>query len=418
MAVRLWQFVGVLLDQIGGDKVIIRASGLAYSSLLAAVPFAAVLFSLFSAFGALDELQVKVQDFLFSQFLPTRQDEIVGYLDQFVSNTRSLGFVGFVVLIVASILLLDNIESNFNEIWHSIDRRKFIAKLTAYTSVLVFGTVLIGVSLTISAKIKAMLFSSTGIELSGFTKLGSWIFPLVSSFLAYLLMFLVIPCGRVKVRSAAVGALFTSIAWELGKNIFANSIGQSVRYSTVYGSLAAVPIFLIWLYVTWILVLIGLEIAYTHQNFTALIRSRAVEDATCSDRLSLGVKLFSVVAQRFDSGADPPTRSDLEDELHVPPGVVDEMVGMYTDAGLVREVVTGGDTTGLTPSASLDRLMLSDVVRAVFRDTHEPAPTDPPLDQAVERAIRAFQRAGHEAIGDVSYREFLGRFPASQAAGE
>jgi membrane protein len=415
--VRFLQFVGALWDQIGHDKVIIRASGLAYSSLLATVPLVAVLFALFSAFGALDDLQRKVQELLFTQFLPTRQDEFVAYVDRFIDNTRGLGFVGFVVLIVAAILLLDNIESNFNEIWHARIRRKFINKLTAYTSVLVFGTVLIGVSLSISAKIKAMLFSSTALELSALTKLGSWVFPLFSSFLAFLLMFLIIPSGRVKVRSAAVGALFTSVAWELGKNVFANSVGQSVRYSTIYGSIAAIPIFLIWLYVTWIIVLIGLEIAYTHQNFTALIRSRAAENADCRDRLSIAVKLFTVIAQRFDGGSDPPNCDELADDLGVPLNEVEELVGFYSGSGLVREVVTGTDNAGLAPSTSLDRIMLSDVVRAIFKDSHEPSPGDSPLDQAVDSAIGDFQHAGHAAIRDVNFQQFLARFSDGERDG-
>jgi len=410
VAVRCVQFVSAMWDQIGHDKVIIRASGLSYSSLLATVPLVAVLFALLSAFGALDDLKGKAQDFLFSTFLPTRQDEIVAYLDRFIDNTRSLGFVGFVVLIVTAILLLDNIESNFNEIWHATKRRKFINKLTAYTSVLVFGTVLMGVSLSISARIKAMLFSSTTLELTALTKLGAWVFPLASSFLAFLLMFLVIPSGRVKLKSAAVGAAFTSIVWELGKNVFANSIGQSVKYSTIYGSLAVIPIFLIWLYVTWIIVLIGLEIAYTHQNFVALMRSHAAENQSCRDRLSLGVKLFSIIAYRFDTGADPPTGDELAEQMEVPLGEVEDLLAAYSSSGLIREVVTGADRTGHAPATSLNRIKLSDVIRAVFHDSIAPGPNDPILVQAVDGALYEFQTAGHAAIENMSYREFLDRW--------
>ncbi len=146
------QFVQATWQQLGRDKVIIRASGLAYSSLLAAVPLVAVAFAMFSAFGAFDDIKQRVQEFLFSQFLPTSQDEIVEYVNQFADSASRLGLIGFLFLVLAAILLLDNIESNFNQIWHVTSPRRFIAKITSYTSVLVFGTLLLGASITISAR--------------------------------------------------------------------------------------------------------------------------------------------------------------------------------------------------------------------------------------------------------------------------
>ena len=108
-AVRFIQFVQATWSQLATDKVIIRASGLAYSSLLAAVPLVAVGFALFSAFGAFDDVKQKVQDFLFTQFLPTSQDEIVVYFNQFADGASKMGLIGFLFLVLASILLLDNI---------------------------------------------------------------------------------------------------------------------------------------------------------------------------------------------------------------------------------------------------------------------------------------------------------------------
>jgi membrane protein len=406
---RLLKFVAALWGQFNRDKVVIRASGLAYSALLATVPLVAVLFALFSAFSAFDELKQRVLDLLFSQLIPASQDEIVGYIDQFILNTRSLGLVGFVGLMVTAILLLDNIESNFNDIWHVRQRRRFISKVTAYTSVLVFGTILIGVSLTVSARIKAMLFSATGLDLPVVKALGTWLFPLAASFLTFLLMFLIIPSTRVRFRSAVVGAVFTSVAWEVGKYVFALSVGQSVRYSTIYGSLATFPIFLVWLYLSWIIVLIGLEVVYTHQNFAALTRTGASLRPHGRQRLSLTVKMFSVIAQRFDEGGSPPTRNELADRLVVPLNAADELVALLTDSGLVREVADDSEIAGFVPATSLDRILVSDVVRTVFGDEAGPLPADSPVDQAVDRAISDFEAGGHAAIEGLSFRDFLKR---------
>jgi len=407
---RFFRFLHALWDQFNRDKVIIRASGLSYSSLLATVPLVAVLFALFSAFGAFDDLKTKVQDLLFSVFLPTRQDQMVSYIDGFIENTKGLGFVGFVVLILTAILLLDNIESNFNDIWHVTTRRKIISKITAYTSVLVFLTILIGVSVTLTARIRAMLFTGTGIELSFLSKSGSWLFPLAASYLAFLLTFLIIPSTKVRFKSAAVGALFTSIAWETAKYLFALSVGQSVRYSTIYGSLATIPIFLIWLYITWVIVLIGLEVAYTHQNYSALVRDLGGGDSCGQARLAQAVKIFTVIAQRFVNGGSPPDGDELADRVNVPLFVADEITTLLGDAGLVQTVSSGSDCVGYVPATSLGQIRVSDVVRTVFQDS-EPSADSPPFDQAVDQVIADFQKAGHKAIGDLDFSEFLKRIP-------
>ena len=153
--IRGWHFLLALWGQINHDKVVIRASGLAYVSLLALVPLVAVLIAIFTAFGALDDLRMRVEEFLVSQFLPTRQDEIAAYLNDFVNNAKELGFLGFAFLTITAILLLDSIESNFNDIWHVRERRRIVNKVTAYTSVLVLGSLFLGTSLSVSARISA-----------------------------------------------------------------------------------------------------------------------------------------------------------------------------------------------------------------------------------------------------------------------
>ena len=183
--VRLVQFLIGLGDQINRDKVIIRSSGLAYSSLLAAVPLIAVVFSLLSAFGALDELKVRVQEFLISNLLPTRQYEIVTKLDQFTSNAAKVGFLGFALFALAAILLLDNVENNFNDIFHVTSRRRVMNKVTAYTSVLVLGTLFIGTSLSLSTRFNAWLDVGVPLDLSFSVVSSAGCFPWFWHFLPF-----------------------------------------------------------------------------------------------------------------------------------------------------------------------------------------------------------------------------------------
>ena len=410
-SVRFLQFIQALWGQQNRDKVIIRASGLAYSSLLAAVPLVAVGFAMFSAFGAFDDVKQKVQEFLFSQFLPTSQDEIVLYFNQFADGASKLGLIGFLFLVLAAILLLDNIESNFNNIWHVTTHRRFIAKITSYTSVLVFGTLFLGASLTISARIKAALFRGVPFDPSVIEKLGTWLFPLLFTFLAFLLMYLVVPFTRVRFKSALIGAAFGSIFWELGKNVFANFIGQSVRYSTIYGSLAVIPIFLIWLYITWIIVLLGLEISFTHQHFAALVRSRSVGQRDECDRVPIGLQLYTLISKRFHQGKDPPTADELSRRFLVATGSVDSHLDCLVSAGLARRVTVGSSQEGIVPARSLAEVRVADVIDA-FIPVGDEEMRQRPIELEVAEIVSTFRAAGFDAVGETTFLELVNRLNA------
>ena len=404
--VRTVQFVPLVWDQFRRDTLIIRASGLAYSSLLATVPLIAVVFALLSAFGALDELKQRVQDFLFSYFLPTQHAEIADMLDQFTANAAKLGFFGFAFLLVAAVLVLDSVESNFNDIYHAANRRRLISKVTSYTAVLVIGTLFIGASISISARVESMLVRGVPIDLSWLTLQTAWLFPLILVFLAFLLAFSVVPFTRVRVKSAVIGAACSAVLFELAKNVFANSVGQSVRYSTIYGGLAVVPIFLIWLYVTWIVVLIGLEVAFTHQHFLTLLRSRVVGDGGEGDAVAMGLRLFGLVVQRYDVGDDPPTSDQLSRRLMVPVQTVQARIQRMVDAGLLREVAIGPDTEGVVPARPSDRVTVWEVAE-VFQPRRHDLRADQKVERAVAEILDEFTAAGRQEIGDLTFRELL-----------
>ncbi len=406
--VLLVQFVIGLWEQFNRDKIIIRASGLAYSSLLAAVPLIAVVFAVLSAFGALDDLKLKVQEFFLTNLLPTRQDEIIGLLDQFTSNTAKLGFLGFAFLTLAAILLLDNVESNFNDIYHVPSRRSFFNKITAYTSVLVLGTLFMGASISISARVSAILHAGVRLDLSWISRQLSWLFPLLLAFLAFLVAYKVIPYTRVRFKSAVLGASISAVLFEFAKYFFADSVGQSVRYSTVYGSLAVIPIFLIWLYITWIIVLLGLEVVYTHQHFLTLLRSRVIRGGPEGDRVGTGLRLFTLVAQRFEQGESPPTCDQLSQRLLVPVGTVEARVGRLVDVGLVRRVEMESDSLGIVPSMSPDKVMVSDVIAAFEPQIMEPGPNRP-IEKTVNDLMSEFLVAGHDELENLTFGDVLTR---------
>ena len=208
--------------------------------------------------------------------------------------------------------------------------------------------------------------------------------------------------------SSACRKAIGSILWELGKNVFANSIGQSVRYSTIYGSLAVIPIFLIWLYITWIIVLLGLEIAYTHQHFAALVRSKAAGERDECDRVPTGLQLFILIAQRFHEGKDPPTADELSRRFLVATGSVDSHLERLQAAGLVRHVAIDNGDEGVVPARSLAEVRVSQVI-AAFIPMGDQEIRKRPIELKVEDIVSDFRDAGFETVGETTFLELLGQ---------
>ncbi len=388
------QFLVILVEQAKQDKLLIRASGMAYTTLLALVPLVAVLFALFAAFPTFDQLESEIREFLFTQLLPTRQQEIAHYVNQFTANTNKLGVIGFVALVATAILLLDNVERNFNAIWHVTSRRRLVNKITAFTSVLVFGTLFLGASLSISARFETLELSGRILDPDQVAWASSSLLPFATGLLAFLIMYLVIPATRVRLPSALVGAVVAAVLWETGKSLFADSVGLSVRYSTIYGSLAVIPIFLIWLYITWMVILLGLEVAFTHQHFRVLVGSRVARRFLAADRLSLLLAVARTVAERFHRGAPPPTVDDLAGELSLPLSAVEEAACTLATAGFVYSV--GDTTSSLVPATSLHRIRVAELVRSVLGG--ELADRHPWATETTRRFIAA----GTAELGDLA----------------
>lgn len=395
------RFTITVIEHIDYDKVAIRASGLAYASLLAIVPLMAVVISVFSAIRAFENIEQRVRQFLVEQFVASRHAEVDQWIEHFTDGASRLGFLGFLVLIVTSILLLSTIETNFNQIWRVARQRTWLSRVTSYTSVLVLGSIFVGASLTLSARLQAVLVTHGPLDPGIMAWLNAWAVPFLLSSLAFLVAYLVIPNASVSFRSALIGAVVSGVLFEFGKFVFARTTGASVNLSVLYGSLAALPIFLIWLYYTWIIVLVGLEVAYTHQYQGAQSRPCLEEQGLEGMRASLDVYL--AVARHFVSGGDSPTTDTLSRELSIPSNRTALALRRLADGALVHRA--GEQRTQKTiwvPASPPDTTTLSAIVR-VLGDS--PSITGPaPLSAAV---IDTFVEAGLGALGHRTIADVL-----------
>ena len=260
------RYIRRLSREFQRDQCLIRAASLAFASLLAMVPLSALLFSLFSALGTFTEVLENMQSFLFTQLVPASQDEIMAYIQRFVENTRALGAVGLLFFLITAIFLLNTIQSTFNALWGSRILKNSLRRLATYASVLIVGSFLFSIGLNLAGMLRSLVSGRTVQEISKTLSVLTEVLPSIFIFFALLLMIILIPSGRVRFFSALLGAVVGAVLWEAARRIFFFWVTYVIRLSIVYGSLAVMPIFLIWLYVAWTIVLLSLEVAFVHQH--------------------------------------------------------------------------------------------------------------------------------------------------------
>lgn len=259
----LLRFLLRILDNFFHDSCFIRASGLAFNTLLALVPLTAVIF----AFGGLKSFSGNLQKFLMESLLPSTLNQILEAVTRFTENSARLGTYGLVFFLITILFLMNNIENNLNAIWHCPRKRSFFQQFTIYTTVIVFSSLLIGGNFSISGEILSILpHYTTAIKEP---LLLNFLYRLSSVFfitLIFLLLIMLIPSTRVSIKSALTGALTGAVIWELAKWGFKSWAGNSVRNSVIYGSLFLIPLLLIWLYAVWLIIMIAMETAHVHQH--------------------------------------------------------------------------------------------------------------------------------------------------------
>lgn len=236
------------------------AGNLAYVSLLSLVPLVAVVFALFAAFPMFADISIQLRHFIFANFIPATGDVIQRYIEQFVANSSRMTVVGACGLVVTSLLLMYSIDSALNVIWRSKRHRPKVYSFAIYWMILTLGPLLVGASLAISSYLLSLRWAS---DLNSVIDDVLRLFPLLLSWLAFWLLYSLVPTVRVNSRDALIGAFIAALLVELGKKGFALYITMFPSYQLIYGVLAVIPILFVWVYWSWCIVLLGAEITVT-----------------------------------------------------------------------------------------------------------------------------------------------------------
>ena len=239
------------------DHCFQSAAAMSYNFLFAAIPMIAVGLAILAAFPVFDQIRLGFQDFIVQYLLPQAGEDFRIALDEFLKNTRNLTAFGIVALAITAIILLDTIETVFNRIWRQSQVRPLVARITMYWAILTLAPLLVGGSVAFSA----IVFRQDGLaDLSGLVAWVVWLAPFGLMMIAFMISYLIIPYRRVHWRGALVGAAIAALLFQLLRWGFALYVEAFPSYKTLYGTLSIIPIFLLWVYLVWCIVLFGAEI--------------------------------------------------------------------------------------------------------------------------------------------------------------
>jgi membrane protein len=238
------------------DRCLGIASTLSYTSLLALVPLAAIAFAVLAAFPVFEGAREDIHSFVFENFMPDTGERFAEYFDGFVDNAGRLTTIGIAGLVVTASMLLATIGSTFNTIFRARPRR-LVSRLLVYFAVLTLGPLVLGASVSLAVNISALAKWAGFDGFTGLLERLSWFVSAMIAVVAFSLLYAGVPNRRVAWRNAiaggvAAGILFSTLRWAFGMYLVYFSI-----YRTIYGALSAVPIFLVWMYLSWAAVLIG-----------------------------------------------------------------------------------------------------------------------------------------------------------------
>ncbi len=381
------------------DRCPLRAASLTYYTILSIVPVLALIFAIAQGFGFRKLVETKIFEQIPEQEALLRQ--IVHFAQSLLENTKGglIAGIGIAFLLWAVIKVLGNIEHSFNDIWLVKKPRTLVRKFTDYLSIVLVGPIFLGLSSSVTVFITTRLSSITAKyeleSVAGPLELFvSKFAPYILIWALFLLIYIIMPNIRVRFTSGLYGALVAGTLYQITQLTYIHfQVGVS-KYNAIYGGFAALPLFFIWLNISWMIVLFGAEVSFAVQNV------RIYEPGTDSpliiphDRKLLALAVAHQVVKNFSRGAKHLRASEISDAIRIPLRWVQEVVGDLVNCGVftTADCEKTMDQTYL-PSSDINRFTVSYVLEALERGGQNNAPlsrTSSPEMGELSRILEAF----------------------------
>ena len=348
------------------DKdVMAAASALTYSTMLAIVPILAVVFAIARGFGFNKYIEEWFLNTLSSQ--PQAADVIVGFVNSYLVHTHSgviLG-IGLVFMLWTVIMLIHNIETTFNQIWQVSRQRPWSRKLTDYVAFFFFAPIVIILTSGLTIFLTTMAKQTEGYMLMGpVLRFFIALMPYVVMSAVFVMLYVFMPNTRVKVRHALVPGILAGVAMQLLQYFYIHGQMLLSGYNAIYGSFAALPLFMLWVQLSWTICLFGAELTYTSQNLGEYAFLAVPDEISHRYRLLLSTVLMSKICERKDQEQPAYTAFQLKMVTGLPIRIVSDLLHDMVDAGLLNAYYSDIDSEEAvyTPAVPIDHLTVGTIV--------------------------------------------------------
>jgi membrane protein len=367
-AVYLLRVLYLVVTRLAEGNITLRAMSLVYTTLLSFVPLLAVSFSVLKAFGVHNQIEPFLDNFLMP--LGEQGEELGNNIIGFVDNMRVgvLGSVGLVLLLYTVISLVQKIEGAFNYIWQVAKTRSFSQAFSDYLSVIIVGPVLVFTALGMTASIMSHSVVQAVLQIEPLGSLAyalGKVVPYVLICVAFTFIYFFVPNTRVRFRAALVGGVFAGVLWEAVGWAFASFVVASTKYEAVYSSFAILIIFMIWLYISWLILLVGAQIAFYFQFPRRVTRRRDTAVLANRDKERMSLLIMYMIGERYLRNGPCCTLDELSQRMSVHPDLVKSVIDSLENNHLVVRVQ--GEDGGFVPARDLEAIQIEDIMNAVRR---------------------------------------------------
>jgi membrane protein len=410
----LLQFCAAVVESVLRDMIPLRASALTYYTVLAIVPLLAFALSIMQAIGANRSFVPRVVEQL-TQVSPEAGQWILATVERV--NFAQLGTIGAAVLFLTTLLGLFSIEHTFNQIWGVTRARSLDRRITDYLAVLVIAPVLLGAALSLTTTLNSQTLVHQLLARPWFALLyraGLIWAPVAFLGLAFAFLYWFVPNTRVRVSGALLGGLVAAILFTLLQHVYVRFNVGVTNSNALYGGFAALPLFLAWVYVSWVIVLLGAEIAAAMENVAKLRRARRGHDPTPAAREALGMAIAVHLARGFDAGEAPISSEQLSDDLRLSIRSAREILGDLERAGVAARAAAHDREDAFQLGRAADHISVGDLLEALRGSRGgglPPAASSP----ALSRILAEIDRRSADAVADLTLEDLAREHGKRQA---
>lgn len=270
-------FLLMFWSSVKREQLQVVAGYLSYVTLMSLVPLMVVMLSVMTAFPIFADIRETIEHFVYNNFVPTAGDIVREHISGFVSNASKMSAVAISFLFLFALLLISAIDKALNKLWRVDQKRRVITALSMYWMILTLGPVLVGSSIAATSYIVSLV-SLDRYDIFGLANFFLRLLPLLTSIAAFLILYLVVPNKEVKIKYALPGALLGALLFELAKKGFAMYVTQLPSYQAIYGALATIPILFVWVYLSWLVVLVGALFTVSLEDFEQISDKKPLTD--------------------------------------------------------------------------------------------------------------------------------------------